>query len=91
MPGVVSRAVSAWTAIIDTWWATMSCSSRAIRARSSIAPGRAVGTPAGRVALGDRLTALPARVAERQRGDDDHEQKQAGKPRVARRRRARSR
>ena len=34
MPGVVSRAVSACTAIIEMWWATTSCSSRAIRARS---------------------------------------------------------
>ena len=34
MPGVVSRAVSACTAIIEMWCATTSCSSRAIRARS---------------------------------------------------------
>ena len=34
MPGVASRAVSAWTAIIDMWCATTSCSSRAMRARS---------------------------------------------------------
>ena len=33
-PGVVSRAVSACTAIIEMWCATTSCSSRAIRARS---------------------------------------------------------
>ena len=33
-PGVVSRPVSASTAIIEMWCATTSCSSRAIRARS---------------------------------------------------------
>ena len=34
MPSVVRRAVSACTATIETWWATTSCSSRAMRARS---------------------------------------------------------
>ncbi len=34
MPGVVSRAVSARTAIMEMWCATTSCSSRTIRARS---------------------------------------------------------
>ena len=34
MPGVVSRAVSAWIEIIEMWCATTSCSSRAILARS---------------------------------------------------------
>ena len=33
-PASVSRAVSACTEIIEMWWATTSCSSRAIRARS---------------------------------------------------------
>ena len=37
IPAVVRRAVSAWIAIVETWWATTSCSSRAIRARSSSA------------------------------------------------------
>ncbi len=34
MPGTASRAVSACTEIIEMWWATTSCSSRAMRARS---------------------------------------------------------
>jgi hypothetical protein len=51
MPGVVSRAVSAWTATIETWWATTSCSSRAIRARSWVAAcSRSVSVIACRVA-----------------------------------------
>ena len=35
--GSATRPTSAWMAIFDTWWATTSWSSRAIRARSSIA------------------------------------------------------
>ena len=34
IPGVVSRAVSACTAIMEMWWATTSCRSREMRARS---------------------------------------------------------
>ncbi|MEU7694659.1 hypothetical protein [Microbispora hainanensis] len=34
MPGTATRAVSACTATMEMWWATTSCSSRAMRARS---------------------------------------------------------
>ena len=43
------------------------------------------------VALGDRLAALPPRVAERLRGDDEHEEQDAREAGRRRRRRARSR
>ncbi|CAM5687528.1 hypothetical protein SRIMM317S_06007 [Streptomyces rimosus subsp. rimosus] len=35
MPLMRYGALSAWTVITDMWWATTSCSSRAIRVRSS--------------------------------------------------------
>ena len=33
---ITRRAAAAWTPITDTWWATTSCSSRAIRTRSAM-------------------------------------------------------
>ena len=51
MPGVVSRADSACTAIMEMWWATTSCSSREMRARSP------------RAVCSSRLPAMTCRAA----------------------------
>jgi hypothetical protein len=53
MPGVARRAISVWTAIMEMWWATTSCSSRAIRARSP------------RVACSSRVASMACRDAAR--------------------------
>ena len=61
--GDVSRAVSLWTAITDRWCATMSCSSRAIRARSSIAVcSRTLSAIASCVASSSATTSVRLRV-----------------------------
>ena len=61
-PGVVSRAVSAWTAITETWCATTSCSSRAMRARSSMTTwSRCVSAIASRVASRSAIAWLRCR------------------------------
>ena len=69
IPGVVSRAVSACTEIMEMWWATTSCSSREMRARSPRAVcSSTVSAITWRVALTSNASpwarrAIPARTA----------------------------
>ena len=84
--GDVSRAVSLWTAITDRWCATMSCSSRAIRARSSIAVcSRTLSAIASCVASSAATTSVRLRVdsASEHRRDDEQERPDARRARVA--------
>ena len=66
--GDVSRAVSLCTAITERWWATMSWSSRAMRARSSIAVcSRTLS------AIASWVAPSAARISVRRRVDSRHD------------------
>ena len=73
---MTSRAAPAWTPIMLTWWATTSCSSRAIRTRSSNTARRAFSSrsrSAARALL--RRLGLRRALAQREAGEPgDREQ-----------------